>query len=454
MTKGRIVLITVALGLLMAGLWSIVHCAPFSACPWGKGKDPSPKLKKVALTFVGSWDENGYWEKIIEDFTEAEKKKRGLSVTVKYEQMDKYNYEDELLTRMVNRKTPNLFLLHNTWLPKYKQRIVEMPAGRMTLDQFKSTFPQVAQDDLVDDSKIYSLPMYIDTLALFYNRSMFANAGIVKAPQTWDEFAADVERLTIVGSDGKFQRLGAAVGGASDVNRSQDIVMLLVMQNNLKAQNRRTASLVSFTTAEANGAVKYYTDFADQKSKYYTWDYNDKTYSTDLFTQLKAAMEINYSYEIANIQDKTNGNLNYEVAPVPQQYPNDKVNYAYYWTPVVAKEADCIKDEGVTVKCSDLAWDFLTFAAQASEAEHYIEASGRPAANLELVAGQASQDGSKLAPFAQQVLTARSWENVDNEKNDGILVEMIDSIITTDRKKKTEVDDAMRAASNQIKELY
>ena len=165
-------------------------------------------------------------------------------------------------------------------------------------------------------------------------------------------------------------------------------------------------------------------------------------------------MSINYSYEIANLDGKTGGNLKYATAPVPQQYKNEKVNYASYWSPVVAKDADCTKEEGVTVSCSDLAWDFIAFAAQAGNARSYLDSTGRPAANLTLVSEQAGEDGSKLAPFASQVLTARSWSNTYNENTDETLMEMIDSIITTDKTRKQEVSKAMSVAVNEVKVLY
>jgi multiple sugar transport system substrate-binding protein len=457
MAKGKLILIAFVLILVLLGLWSALHCAPFNKCVWERcnGKNcpvSSKEAKKVTLTFAGAWDTDKQWETVIQNFRDYEIKKRGLNVLVQYEQLDKYNYEDILLDRMLNKKSPNLFLVYNTWVPKYKNRIEPMPSGYLTLDQFAKYFPQVAQKDLVADGKIYSVPAYIDTLALYYNKDMFANAGIIEPPTTWAEFATDVEKLTVPGKSGAITRLGATVGGAANVDASSDIVMLMVMQNNLKSANTN-GNLVSFNTAEAKNAVKFYTDFADPSSKFYTWNYQDQTYSVDHFVNLHAAMSINYSDEIQNINDKTGGSLNYAVAPVPQQYPNDKVNYASYWTPVVSNDATCVEEKGVTVKCDALAWDFMQYIATDKNIAPYIEATGRPAASLTLAKTQAEKDGSKLAPFASQILTAKSWANVDNTKNKTTLVDMLDSIITPDKQKKSTVTDAVAKARGVIKEL-
>lgn len=441
--------------MVLGGVWTKFHCAPFSKCPWSKctGKNCTDKIRKATITMVGARDEASYWNTIISDFKEYEKNERGLEVTVEYEKLDQENYEDILFDRQLNKKGPNIFLMFNTWLSKYQQRIVPMPDGMMTLAQFEKYFPQVAENDLATDGKIYSLPLYVDTLALFYNKDMLYNAGISRAPETWAEFETDVEKMTMADKDGKVERLGAAIGGSKLVDRSPDVVMLMVMQNNLKADNP-TKNLASFLTPEATQAVKFYTDFADPAKKAYTWNDSTEHYSLDTFIELRSAMSINYSYQIANLKNKTGKAFNYGVAPVPQQYPNDKINYANYWAPVVAKGADCAKEEGVTASCEDISWDFISFAAQAKNAKSYIEASGRPAANLELAQQQAGEDGSDLSVFANQILTAKSWKNIDNNKNDEVLMKMIDTIISSkDKDKKNVVDAAMKTALGAIKEL-
>lgn len=438
--------------LILTGiLWTSFHCAPLKTCPWGKSPTEGTP-KKVSLAFYGAYDEDDAWNDIIQDFKEYEKRNRNINVTIEYTQLDKNNYEDLIYDSLVNKKGPNVFMMFNSWLPKYKERIVEMPSSIMTTDQFESTFVPVAADDLISDGKIYSLPLYVDTLGLYYNKDMFFNTGITKAPENWEEFVDDVELLTQLDKDGKITRMGAAFGGSKYVNRSQDIVMLMVMQNNTESKDTR-GNPVSFRTDEARRAIKLYTDFADSSNRFYSWDYDSQIYSIDAFIEGKAAMSLNYSYDIANIDAKTRGALNYGVATVPQKYANNKSNYANYWAPVVAKGQTCTQEKGVTVACEQIAWDFVYFATQAVEASKYLEATGRPAANLKLVEEQKGEVGSKLAPFAEQALTAKSWDNANNKKTDEVLQDMIESIITDDAEEKQEVTDAIKLAVDQVKEL-
>lgn len=466
MNQGKMAILIVAVLVVTGLLWTYFHCAPFKSCPWSKSIiDKTPN--KVTLTFFGAYDTENDWASVIKAFEAQERIDRNLDVTVEYKQLDKYNYEDLIYDSLVNKKGPNIFMMFNSWLPKYEARITEMPATMMTIDQFEKTFVPVTKTDLtVKDSdtgvtRIYSLPLFVDTPALYYNKDMLYNANIIHPPTTWPEFASDVQELTILDSEGKIKRNGAAFGGSKYVNRSQDIVMMMVMQNNMKSDDTQ-GNLVSFRTDEAARAVSLYAGYANSANPFYSWDYDSQIYSVDAFIEGKAAMSINYSYDIATIDEKTRGSLNYGTATVPQKYENDKVNYANYWAPVVAKGADCAKEKGTVVNCEALSWDFINFAATHSttknkvttyDIESYLKSTNRPAAHLVLVDKQIGEVGSKLAPFAEQALTAKSWGNMNNKVSDAVLLNMIESIITSDKEKKKTVEEAMKLAMDNIKEL-
>lgn len=46
------------------------------------------------------------------------------------------------------------------------------------------------------DGRYYGIPKYTDTIAVFYNKDLFAKAGIAEPPKTWAEFAEYAEKLT------------------------------------------------------------------------------------------------------------------------------------------------------------------------------------------------------------------------------------------------------------------
>ncbi len=84
------------------------------------------------------------------------------------------------------------------------------------------------------DGKLYGLPKYTDTIALFYNKDLFAKAGIAEPPKTWAELVETAKKLTDpatntygitfsarAGEEGTFQFLPwiqMAGGGYTNVN--------------------------------------------------------------------------------------------------------------------------------------------------------------------------------------------------------------------------------------------
>jgi len=46
------------------------------------------------------------------------------------------------------------------------------------------------------DGKLYGIPKYTDTIGVFYNKDLFAKAGLTEAPKTWAELTDYAEKLT------------------------------------------------------------------------------------------------------------------------------------------------------------------------------------------------------------------------------------------------------------------
>src|SRR5664280_3035383 len=48
--------------------------------------------------------------------------------------------------------------------------------------------------------RFYGMPDLSSARAIFYNKTLFAQAGINKAPTTWDEFTADAKKVAALGN--------------------------------------------------------------------------------------------------------------------------------------------------------------------------------------------------------------------------------------------------------------
>lgn len=431
--------------------WFIAGCPlwPGEKCPLFRPTKPA--AQKVVLTFTGVYDSQKNWAEIISRFQDYKKRPENgfLDVVIRYEEIkDTVNYEDIIFKRQFEDKSPHIFMIFNTWLPRYQHRLIPMPKGMMSAGEFESAFARVARGDLIsDDGEIYALPFYIDTLALYYNEQMFFNEKLTKPPENWDEFRDYAAKLRALDKDtGKIEVAGAAFGGGSgNINRNQDILMLLVMQYNA-VYGDKLPNLASFNTnSQAANAVKFYTDFTDSSKAFYTWN-EDQIFSIDAFTNRKAAMMINYSHHIENVLNKTTGTLDFRIAPIPQISENKQINYANYWVPAVSRKSPpCAAAKDSKVDCYTLAWEFLNFAAKKENVKLYLKAANKPAANLELAREQYEDESNVISSFAGQVFTAVSWKHPDTVASDKALADMIDSIIIRDPSKKSAIAEAIAA---------
>lgn len=392
----------------------------------------------ITLQFWGVFDEPEYYDEAINKF-----KAIRPNVSIVYKKINYENYQQELINSFAAGTGPDIFLMHHTWLPKYKNLLQPLPLPQteeekplMTINDFKTQFVDVTGEDLIDDDRIYAMPLYVDTLGLYYNRDIFNGAGISTPPKTYEDFNAIVGQLTQLDFNGDIERSGASIGTAQNINRSTDILMMLMLQSGVK-MNEENSTRVDFGARNnqdaTRTALQYYTDFANPKKQVYTWN-SQQPYSIDAFINGKTAMMFNYSHHIKTIRDKS-ARFNFSVAPVPQ-ISNSQfgVTYASYWAPAVAKSS----------KAGRAAWEFLTFLGSPSGVASYINLSARPSARRDFIEQQRSDPD--LGPFAVQAISARSWKQIDNVAIERIFAKMIEDINFN----RSEYDEALDKAETDI----
>ncbi len=377
-------------------------------------------LQSATLQFWGVFDDRSAFNKVISDF-----QSQNPGIKVVYQQFSYEDYERSLIDALASGTGPDVVMFHHTWLPKHGDKLRAMPdkiPGRdlplLTVQDYRTNFVDVAFNDFVYNNQIYAVPLYADTLALFYNKDIFNSAGITRPPQDWEEFNSDVETITRLDGSGQITQSAAAIGTARNINRSTDLLAALMIQSGVKMTE--TDNLSATFSRQVNGtpvgeiALRYYTDFANPSVRTYTWN-DSQHYSVDAFTEGKTAMMFNYSYEIGVLKNKS-PHLNFGVANMPQISSTDLKNYANYW------------GVGVTAssRFSNEAWTFAAYLASKEGAQSYLSATLRPSARRDLIELQRSD--LDLGVFALQALSARSWYQIDNTATETIFADMIDDV--------------------------
>lgn len=364
-------------------------------------------------------------------------------VSIVYTKKNIENYEEDLLEALASGTGPDIFSIHNSWLPEYLDKIVEAPEELWQFREYKESFVDVVVEDFTLDNKIYGAALSVDSLGLFYNKDLLGTSGIATPAKTWSELENDVQKIKRSDNQGYFSRSGVAMGTNENVNRAVDMLYLFMLQKGVVPYNSygypsfgdRVLKNGNYTNP-GEEALSFYTSFASPLSNNYNWNLRSD-YSIDAFSNGRAAYLFNYSYTGPTIRQKS-PNLNFDIAPVPQPNLEDPtVNFASYWGEVVSKQSENF----------DYAWDFLKFITSQEALDIYYAQNKQPSSRKDLIELQIQDP--EIGVFAHANLTAKSFPRVDQNKIDNIFGQMIDNVILNG----FSIEEALRQAQQQVSTL-
>lgn len=357
------------------------------------------------------------------------------NATVKYTLVSAETYDETVLNALASGNGPDVFVIGNHDLLKRGALLAPAPETQMSLADLQQAFPQAVAQDLVYGGQVFAVPLYMDTLALAYNKEMFDQAGIATPPRTWQDIIDIIPRLRLLDQNGQLARAALAVGGSEkSVDHATDILNLVMLQNGARMADDK--GFPDFGQGPGAQAFRFYLQFADSSAPAYTWnDFQQK--SIESFIAQKAAMAFVYKEDIKAIKAR-NPFLDFGVVAAPQVSAAQAVNYPSYralavWT-------------GSKVKAS--AWDLAIFAATdlASQAG-YLNTTGHPPALRTFIA-QVDKDPD-LGVFSRAALTARSWKMGDYDK----IKEIFSTAVQNVQSGAKKPDAALKDAETQVQEL-
>lgn len=132
-------------------------------------------------------------------------------IRVKFEVIAE-QYMDVIKTRLIGDAAPDVFYLEAFEAPFLLDKNVLEPLDAYITPEFDLADFEPNLLHLFQREHLYGLPKDYSTLALFYNKQSFADAGIAQPPQTWDELLAVSRQLTVDrNQDGKIDQYGLGV---------------------------------------------------------------------------------------------------------------------------------------------------------------------------------------------------------------------------------------------------
>ena len=420
---GKIIAIVLALSLVLG----------FAFWKFSPNFSGNTQTGPVNLTIWGLWDNDSFIKTAIADY-----QKTHQNINISYKYQPSINYRTRVQTQILAGQGPDIFEIHNTWLPMFLQNpyLSPMPDSVMGFDEYNKTFYPVSIANFTKDKKIYALPFEIDGLALFYNEDILKAAG-VNPPRYWSDFIDSAVKMTVKDTDGTIKTAGAAIGTTTNVDYWSDILGLLLVQQPGVVLEHPDSQL-------AADVVTFYTSFITNPARK-TWDVTLEN-STQAFVEGKLAYYFAPSTMVNSIKQQ-NPNLNFKVIPVPQLPDHSSVAWANYWGLTVSSNSQYPKE----------AWDFLKFLTSASEEKALYTQSlqgkliGQPYSRVDL---QNDLLGDPFGgAFVYQGPFYRSWYLSSNTNDAGLNDEMIanfQTAVNSVLQQNTDPLSALQAITPQV----
>ncbi len=343
---------------------------------------------------------------------------------VQYIEKDARTFESELVNAIAEGRGPDAIVLDH-------EHLIALRAKLQAISY--DTFPtRPLRDQYVDGFEIfalqnglYSIPLLVDPLLMYWNRDLFASGGMAQPPATWESLTDTVERLTLRDATRNIKQATVAFGEFRNVVNAKAILLTLMLQSGssmiTEGQNRY---MVSLDTPLGNtssrplfSTIQFYVEFNNVSSPLYSWN---RTFESDekAFLGERLTLYFGYGSEWSRLRAQ-NPNLNFDAAAVPQGAgATVKRVYGKFY------------GLSLTASGQNQAGTYRALMALAS-APNSLKLAGdlglAPAHRGNLSQGNANAVSQTIY---DQALVARGWLDPGAEKSQEILAQMIDDVIS------------------------
>lgn len=189
-----------------AALAAIAGCGSSGSSSNASGNNSSGA---VTLTFFGADYGTGpsnsttlYWQAIATAFHQAHP-----NITVNVQTVDWTDFPTKSATLIQNRQYPDI--MEGNPAPPYAQSGLIYPVSDvMSQSVISNLIPKFLKDGQYQGTD-YGIPFTTSTRAMYYNKKIFAAAGISAPPQTWADLQTDAAKIKAKGYIGYGMPLGS-----------------------------------------------------------------------------------------------------------------------------------------------------------------------------------------------------------------------------------------------------
>lgn len=175
-----------------ATTWNIAILASmFAIVLFAGGLVAAPIANAAETITVWTFWPESYYE---EAFAEFEAANPGVNIV--HEQLDWGNGLDKITVAIAARSGPDVIELGSTWMPQFMGSNALAPIDVSSIED-----DVTGLDSVTKGGEVFGIPWFGTANVVYYNKGLFAQAGVTEVPTTWSELKAASEKISALGSD-------------------------------------------------------------------------------------------------------------------------------------------------------------------------------------------------------------------------------------------------------------
>ncbi len=362
-------------------------------------------------------------------------------IKVKHTTFPYADYQTKIAAAVPAGQGPDVVQLYYGWLDNFvgAKFIQPLPRDAFPHDVIEKEFYPIVQT-MKRDSEYYGLPTAVRTLALFYNKKLFQEAGLDpnKPPQTLDEYLEAAKKTVKRDAAGNMLSAGAVIDMPGQDLHWWREVLLRQMGGKPYSDDNKT---VAYDSEAGAKALNWYADL-QRVHKVGQAGFMDEGQAA--FRAGRAAMTVDGSFRLGAF----GGIKNFEwgVAELPASADGKRSNFASYWVNAITAKPTGAKLEA--------AKKFMAFTTSPEAMQVWLDMVG------ELPARKAAAETEKnlahpiYGPFLKALNYSQATVFVDELAQRQVGLDMANRVFIQNQDAKASLAEAAKAEQAILDRFY
>ncbi len=360
-------------------------------------------------------------------------------IAIQYTEISQSNFRQNFIEALANGGGPDAILIRQDDITGFMDKILVIPNTVITQRDFQDTY--VPQADLyLTSNGTLAIPFIVDPMVMYWNKTMFTNAGIAKYPQYWDEFTDISKKINQKDANSNIRRSALALGEFANIDNAREILSALFLQAGNPVTYYSNGVLRSaigdgdyYGTRSSTPAVSFFVQFANPRSTAYSWNRSLPS-SKNSFLSGTLATYFGFTSEIRDLRAK-NPNIDFDIAKLPQTKKGSiRATFGnMYGLSMVRSTTN-----------ANNTFSVLSIITQPGASSILSNLSYLPSARRDIIA--AGSVDPYMSIFLDSALISKGWLDTNSNRSNQIFTRLVESITSG----RLDTNSALKQASDEL----